>query len=46
MYCSSTDIRQNPRNPARNVAADGLGWISEKLPDSGFAKGKIWYDPT
>ena len=30
---------------ARNLAGAGLGWISEKWPDSGFARVEIWYKP-
>jgi len=33
-------------NPARNMAGNGLGHISEKCPDSGFAKAEIQYRAT
>jgi len=31
-------------NPVRNLAKAGLGWISGKWLDCGFAEAKIWYN--
>jgi len=35
----------NSVNAARNLAGAGLGQISEKWPDLGFAEADIWYKP-
>ena len=31
-------------NPASNLARAGLGQISEKWQDAGFARAKVWYN--
>jgi len=35
---------QHPANPAKNLARAGLGRISEKRPDSGFAGAEVRYN--
>jgi len=47
---NAQQLHWHPPDPARNLAGAGLGQISKKWPDFGYAGAKIrrnpWYNPS